>query len=201
MCRANNALINYNKVRVARADHALRVCKPVHVNRDPAAVQEDEVGIPDQPEMVRPVSLDEELFRMPPKTEHFAMTRSELFLVYRRRLIRVHVRLARARMRTRFIPVYVRSVTLNVRLSAYVCPVSGFACGLLCSCAGRIFFPFAGAVVCVSFVCSCVCCGSSVVWPSAMNGNATAVIAVIIRILIVFPFTLCTSYPQKFWSC
>ena len=97
MCRANNALINYNKVRVARADHTLRVYKPVHVNRDPAAVQEDEVGIADQPEMVRPVSLDEELFRMPPETEHFAMTRSELFLVYRRRLIRVHVRLARAR--------------------------------------------------------------------------------------------------------
>ena len=38
VCRANDALINYNKVRVARADHALRVCKPVHVNRDPAAV-------------------------------------------------------------------------------------------------------------------------------------------------------------------
>ena len=34
----NDALINYNKVRLARADHALRVCKPVHVNRDPAAV-------------------------------------------------------------------------------------------------------------------------------------------------------------------
>ena len=85
-----NALINnFNKVRFARADHTLRVCKTVHVNRDPAAVQEDEVRIADQPEMVRPVSLDEELFRMPPKTEHFAMTRSELFLVHRRRLIRV----------------------------------------------------------------------------------------------------------------
>ena len=38
VCRANDALINYNKLRVARADHTLRVCKPVHVNRDPAAV-------------------------------------------------------------------------------------------------------------------------------------------------------------------
>ena len=38
VCRANNALINYNKFRVARANNALRVCKPVHINRDPAAV-------------------------------------------------------------------------------------------------------------------------------------------------------------------
>jgi len=80
LCRANYALINYNKVRLARADHALRVRKAVHVNRDPAAVHKDEVRIPDQPEMVRPVPLDEELFLMPPKTEHFTMTRSELFL-------------------------------------------------------------------------------------------------------------------------
>ncbi len=36
--RKRMRLINYNKVRLARADHALRVCKPVHVNRDPAAV-------------------------------------------------------------------------------------------------------------------------------------------------------------------
>ena len=129
LCRAKNALINYNKVRVARADHALRVCKPVHVNRDPAAVQEDEVGIADQPEMVRPVSLDEELFRMPPKTEHFAMTRSELFLVYRRRLIRVHVRLAGQFERAPgFSPVYM-SVTFNICLSRTFVPVSGFACG------------------------------------------------------------------------
>ena len=88
VCRAKNALINnFNKVRFARADHALRVCKTVHVNRDPAAVHEHEVRIPDQPEMARTVSLDEELFRMPSKTEHLAMTRSELFLVHRRRLI------------------------------------------------------------------------------------------------------------------
>ena len=97
MCRADGALINYNKVRVARADNALCVCKPVHVNRDPAAVYEHEVAVPDQSEMARPVSLDEELLRMPPETEHFAMTRSELVLVYRRCLIRVHVCLAGTR--------------------------------------------------------------------------------------------------------
>ena len=119
---ANNALIDYDKVRVALADHPLRVRKTVHVNRHPAAVQKHEVAVPDQSEMVRPVSLDEELFRMPPETEHFAVTRSKLFLVYRRRLIRVHVRLARAGKRTRLIPVYFLSATLNacVRLSTYV---------------------------------------------------------------------------------
>src|SRR5580765_449096 len=63
--------------------------------------------------MVRPVSLDEELFRMPPKTENLAMTRSELFLVHR-------CRLARARMRIRLSPVYI-GATLNVRLSPHVC--------------------------------------------------------------------------------
>src|SRR4029077_5968353 len=76
--------------------------------------------VPDQSEMVRPVSLDEELFRMPPKTEHLGMTRSELFLVHRRRLIRVHVRLVRARTLTGLIPVYVRSATFDVCLSTYV---------------------------------------------------------------------------------
>jgi len=93
-----NALFNnFNKVRFARADHSLRVRKTVHVNRDPTAVHEHEVRIPDQPEMARTVSLDEELFRMLSKTEHLTMTRSELFLVHRRRLICVpHVRLARA---------------------------------------------------------------------------------------------------------
>ena len=143
VCRAKEcANNNYNKVRFARADHPLRVCKPVHVNRDPAAVQEDEVGIADQPEMVRPVSLDEELFRMPPKTEHFAMTRSELFLVYRRRLIRVHVRLARARMRTSFSPVHVRSVTLNLCLSAYVCSRLRFCLRFALLLRGSHFFSF-----------------------------------------------------------
>ena len=150
--------------------------------------------------MARTVSLDEELFRMPPKTEHLAVTRSELFLVHRRRLIRVHVRLARARTRTSLSPVYVRSVTLHLCLSAYVCSRLRFCLRFALLLRGCIFFPFAGAVVCGSFVCSCVCCGSAC-WPSAINGNATAVIAVIITILIVFPFTLCTSYPRKFWPC
>jgi hypothetical protein len=91
-----DALINFDKVRIARADHPLCVRKTVHVNRDPTAVHEYKIRIPDQPEMARTVSLDKELFRMPSKTEHLAMTRSELFLVHCRRLIRVHVRLARA---------------------------------------------------------------------------------------------------------
>ena len=46
--------------------------------------------------MARTISLDEELFRMAAKAEHFAMTCSELFLVHRGRLICVHVSLARA---------------------------------------------------------------------------------------------------------
>jgi hypothetical protein len=108
----NDALLNYNKVRVARADHALRVRKTIDVNRDPTAVDEYEVRVPDQSEMVRSVSLDEELFRMPSKTEHFSVTRSEPFLVYRR-LICVHVRLARTPTRTRLIPVYVRSAAFS----------------------------------------------------------------------------------------
>src|SRR5207237_487468 len=88
--RAKNALVdsNFNEVRIARANHSFRVDKAVHVNRDPAAFHEDEVGIPDQPEMVLPKSLDEELLRMPPKTEHFTVTRPELLLVHRRSLAR-----------------------------------------------------------------------------------------------------------------
>src|SRR4029077_6159153 len=79
VCHANDALINnLNKVRLARADHPLRVCKAVHVHRDPTAVHEYEVRIPDHSEMVRAVSLDEELFRMPSKTEHFGVPRPEL---------------------------------------------------------------------------------------------------------------------------
>src|SRR5213083_3753075 len=98
LCRAKDALLNFNKVRIACADHPLRIYEAVHVNRDPAVVHEHEVRVPDQPEMVRPESLDEELFRMPPKTEHFGVTRPELLLVHRRRLTRApHVRLARAR--------------------------------------------------------------------------------------------------------
>ena len=98
VCCAKDALVNnFNKLRIARADHPLRVRKAVHVNRDPTAVHEYEVRIIDQPEMTRAISLNEELFRMPAETEHFTMTRSELFLVYRRRLICVpDVRLAGA---------------------------------------------------------------------------------------------------------
>src|SRR5207247_8317041 len=46
-CRAANALLNFNKLRIARADHPLRIHKAVHVNRDPAAVHEHEVRVPD----------------------------------------------------------------------------------------------------------------------------------------------------------
>src|SRR5213082_3875356 len=132
-CAEQRTLLNFNEVRITRADHSLAIGKAVHVNRDPTAVHEYEVRISDQPEMTRPVSLDEELFRMPPKTEHFAVTRLELLHVHPRGLIHVrlirapHVRLARARtcarlipVDTRFIPVYVRSAALNVRLSTYV---------------------------------------------------------------------------------
>src|SRR5207248_11786545 len=113
-------LLNFNKVRIACADYALRIYKAVYVNRDPAAVHEHEVRVPDQPEMARSVSLDEELFRMPPKTEHFAVTRPELLLVHGRCLTCApHVRLTRARARThpRLILVYLRSATFNVCLS------------------------------------------------------------------------------------
>lgn len=98
-CCATNALINnFNKVRLARADHVLGVRKAVHVNCDPTSVYEHEVRIPDQSEMARPISLNEELFRVPSKTEHFGVTRSELVLVHSRRLVRArHVSLARAR--------------------------------------------------------------------------------------------------------
>jgi hypothetical protein len=57
----------------------LGVRKAVHVNCDPAPIYEQEVRISDQPEMTRAVSLNEELFRVPSKTEHFGVTRSELF--------------------------------------------------------------------------------------------------------------------------
>src|SRR4029453_10785754 len=119
-----DALINNcNKLRIARANHPLRIHEAVHVNRGPAAIHEHEVRVSEQPEMVGAVSLDEELFRMLPQTEHLTVTRSELFLVYRRGLICVHVRLARARARThpRFILSYLLGATLNVRLFTYVC--------------------------------------------------------------------------------
>src|SRR5207302_10387313 len=105
VCRAKDALVNYDKVRIARADQPFRVYKTVHVNRDPAAVHEDEVRVPDQPEMVRPKSLDEELLRMPPKAEHFTVTGPDLFLVHRRFL-------ARTRTRSGFTPVHFLSIRM-----------------------------------------------------------------------------------------
>src|SRR5437016_1604308 len=93
--------------------------------------------------MAFPISLDEELFRMPPETEHLAMTRPELLLVYGRRLIRApHVGLARARTRTSFSLVYVRSVTLNLCLSAYVCPRLRFCLRFALFLRGVHFLPF-----------------------------------------------------------
>src|SRR6266478_4075590 len=113
-----DALLHFNEVRFARADHPLRIDKTVHVNGDSAAVHEREVRVPDQPDMSCSVALNEKLFRMPPETEHLAVTRHEFILVYRRRLIRArHVCLARARTHTRFSPVYVLSMAPNVRLS------------------------------------------------------------------------------------
>ena len=142
MSRAEDALINFNEVRIARADYPLGIYEAVHVNRYPTALHEHEVRVPDQSEMVRPESLDEEFFRMSPKTEHFAVTRPELFLVHRRRLIRVpHVRLARARTRAGFIPVYVLSGTLNVRLCTYICARLRF-CLRLARLPGVCLLPF-----------------------------------------------------------
>src|SRR5437016_10155529 len=135
--RTEAALLDFNKFRIAGADYPLRIYKAVHVNCHPAAVHEHEVRVPDQPEMARPESLDEELFRMPPKTEHFAVTRPELLLVHRRRLTCArHVRLtcaadvrlagARARTCARLIRVHVLSTALNVRLSTHICARLGF---------------------------------------------------------------------------
>src|SRR6266853_5948170 len=85
-CCATNALFNnFDKVRLARANHALGVRKAVHVNCDPASVNEYKVRISDQPEMARPISLNEELFRVPSKAEHIGVTRHELVLVHSRR--------------------------------------------------------------------------------------------------------------------
>src|SRR5438105_137519 len=71
--------------------------------------------------------------------------------------------------------------------------VSDFACGLVDSCAGRIFFSFAGAVVCGSLVCPGDFCGSAV-WPNAMSGNPNIIVNV--SILIISPFP-CTSHLLK----
>ena len=51
LCRAEAALLNFDKLGIARADHALRIYKAVHVTCDPAAVDKHEVRVPDQPEL------------------------------------------------------------------------------------------------------------------------------------------------------
>src|SRR5207247_7215000 len=98
------------KLPIARTDQPCRVYKAVHVNRHPAAVHEHEIRVPDQPEVIRPKSLDEELLRMPPKTEYFTVTGPELLLVHR-------CCLARARTRSSFTPVPVFTSTPHIRLS------------------------------------------------------------------------------------
>ena len=45
--RGGKALINFDKVRIAYTDHAFRKYKAVNVDRDPAAVHEHEVRVPD----------------------------------------------------------------------------------------------------------------------------------------------------------
>src|SRR5947199_9600143 len=104
LCHAANSLFDHDKLRIACADHPLRIYEAVHINRDPAAVHEHEVRVPDQPEMARPESLDEELLRMPPKTKHFAVMRLELLHVHVRRLIHVRLTHASACARARTCP-------------------------------------------------------------------------------------------------
>src|SRR4029453_11474664 len=148
-CCAEAALLNFNKLGIAGADHPFRIYKAVHVNCDPAVVHEHEVRVADQPEVVRPETLDEELFRMPPKTEHFAMTRLELLHVHLRGLIHVrlarrsvYVLLVRARTCPSLIPVYVRSTTLNVRLSTHVRACFRFCLRFVLLLRGTLLLPF-----------------------------------------------------------
>jgi len=46
-CCAANSLFDYDIVRIAGANHPLRIYKAVHVNRDPTVVHEHEVRAPD----------------------------------------------------------------------------------------------------------------------------------------------------------
>jgi len=164
LCSAEAALLDFNKLRIAGADHPLRIDEAVYVNCDPAAVHERKVRVPDQPDMVRPESLDKELLRVPPKTEHFAVTRFELLHVNPGRLIYVclarrliHVGSARARTHTRlssawlilvyaklFVLVWLLSATLNVRLwlSTYVCARLRFCLRLSLLLLRTHFLPF-----------------------------------------------------------
>ena len=50
-CRAQAALLNFDKLGIARADHPLRIYKAVHVNCDPTTVDKREVRVTDQPEL------------------------------------------------------------------------------------------------------------------------------------------------------
>jgi len=47
------ALLNFNKVRITRADHSLRVSEIVHVNRNSTAINEYEVLVSDHSEIAR----------------------------------------------------------------------------------------------------------------------------------------------------
>src|SRR5207244_3561884 len=99
---------------------------------------ENEVRLPDQAKMGRSESLDEELFGMAPKTEHFAVTRLELLHVY------LHVRLICARTRFSF-PVRVLNtilVALNVRLSAHLCGGLSFCLRFALLLCGAFLFSF-----------------------------------------------------------
>src|SRR5207248_10071003 len=51
LCRAEAALFDRNKLRLARANDALGICEAVHTHGHPAAIHEHEVRVPDQPEM------------------------------------------------------------------------------------------------------------------------------------------------------
>ena len=63
-------------------------------------------------------------------------------------------------------------------------------------CSGAfIFFPFAGAVVCGSFVCPCVCCGSACV----LRRGVTP-ISLSLLVSSYFSLLPITSYPKKFWT-
>ena len=74
--------------------------------------------------MIRTISLNEKLLRMPSKIEHFTVTRFELLFVHSRCL-------ARARPRSSFTLVHVLSATLSIRLSTHVCVRRSFGSGRL----------------------------------------------------------------------
>src|ERR1043166_8266347 len=146
--RADDALVNLNILRIARADYPLRIGKAVHIDRDPAVIHEYEVRIPNQMEMVRPESLDEELFRMSSKAEHFTVTRPKLLYVY------LGLGRARAHSTLMFTPVYVLSATLNPRLSADLCALLRFFLTV-----GRLMhFGFFRRRWCLRFLSLCLSC-------------------------------------------